>query len=456
MATFLFTTMPSNDLGLLTRSLPIGRELRARGHRVVCSNPARAPRRLIEEAGFENLLPDHPIFTFMGWPGLRSAVGALRGGPGRPAHRQLVALARALPLRRAPPADDVWGMDHAGAMLGMADAGFVRANVRGYLAHIEALAPDAVVDFWNPMAVLAARAAGRPVATVIQADAHPSSRGFVWWKAPPAPPPTCLPAVNRVAAELGLPPVSRLEELSVGALTIAVGSPETDPLPPGAGVEYVGTILWERAGAALPAWLDGLGRERPLVWVYSGNPRYRVSGDTLDSEVVLEATIEALAGEDLDVVLTTSHHALPARLARLPARFHHAAFLPGLAMARRADVLVHHGGYGSCQAGLEAGKPAVVVPTFSERESNARRLEALGAAVRVEVTRSGGRKAVSPGVLRDAVRRALTEPAIGRRARDLGDRLRGLGGAPRAAALIEGLLAPRGGGRTVVRSPALA
>jgi hypothetical protein len=32
MTTFLFTTLSTNDLGLLTRSLPIARELREQGH----------------------------------------------------------------------------------------------------------------------------------------------------------------------------------------------------------------------------------------------------------------------------------------------------------------------------------------------------------------------------------------------------------------------------------------
>jgi len=42
MTTFLFTTLPTNDLGLLTRSLPIARELREQGHTIVFCSPAKA------------------------------------------------------------------------------------------------------------------------------------------------------------------------------------------------------------------------------------------------------------------------------------------------------------------------------------------------------------------------------------------------------------------------------
>jgi UDP:flavonoid glycosyltransferase YjiC (YdhE family) len=55
MNRYLFTTLPSNDLGLLTRSLPIARELRNRGHQIAFCSPAKAPNKLISEAGFDNL-----------------------------------------------------------------------------------------------------------------------------------------------------------------------------------------------------------------------------------------------------------------------------------------------------------------------------------------------------------------------------------------------------------------
>ena len=94
-----------------------------------------------------------------------------------------------------------------------------------------------------------------------------------------------------------------------------------------------------------------------------------------------EASIAALRDEDVQVVLTTGHHALPQEMLPLPANFRHEAYLPGLAMAEQADLLIHHGGYGSCQTGLFMGKPAVIIPTFSERESNARRVAGVGAGL---------------------------------------------------------------------------
>ena len=62
MSRYLFTVLPSKDLGLLTRSLPIARELRNHGHDVAFCHPAEAPRKLIAQAGFENCLPNRPLY----------------------------------------------------------------------------------------------------------------------------------------------------------------------------------------------------------------------------------------------------------------------------------------------------------------------------------------------------------------------------------------------------------
>ena len=62
MQVFLFTTLPSNELGLLARSLPIAHDRAQRGHQVLLSSPAPAPGKVIAEAGFENLLPRYPLF----------------------------------------------------------------------------------------------------------------------------------------------------------------------------------------------------------------------------------------------------------------------------------------------------------------------------------------------------------------------------------------------------------
>jgi UDP:flavonoid glycosyltransferase YjiC (YdhE family) len=442
MTKFLFTTLPTNDLGLLTRSLPIAHELAEHGHAILFCSPAEAPSRLIAEAGFENLVPRHPIYDLMAVdPNLRGLVGLIASGQWRRRYGNLFSflskLIPALPIKSASNTPEVWNTDHAGALMGMLNEGFVRATSGALRELMVECGADVVVDFWNPFAVIAAQAIQKPLVTVIQADAHPASRGFIWWKAPPAGIPTPVSVVNKVLAEYGLAPISKLAELCVGDVTLVVGMPETDPLPANADVTYIGPILWQQPAATLPDWIGDLSRDRPLIWVYSGNPRYARAGESLDSIVVLHACIAALAGEDVHVVLTTGHHPLPKEVLPLPANFRHEPYVPGLAMAEQSDLLIHHGGYGSCQTGLYAGKPAIILPTFSERESNARRIAAVGAGVVVRVERAAGKKHVRAEELRATVKRVLSDPSFAENARRAGERLREYGGAVQAAQLIE-------------------
>jgi len=79
----------------------------------------------------------------------------------------------------------------------------------------------------------------------------------------------------------------------------------------------------------------------------------------------------------------------------------------------------------------------VIIPTYSERESNARRIAALGAGAIVSVEHASGGKQVRVEDLRATVRRVLTDPSFTANARRVGERLRAYGGAVHAAHLIE-------------------
>jgi UDP:flavonoid glycosyltransferase YjiC (YdhE family) len=441
---FLFTILPTNDLGLLTRSLPIAKELAERGHYVAFCNPEKAPKILIEEAGFDNLLPRHPFYSLnlddLSLRGLYRFVGSeqFKRDYGNILNylRELVSV---IPTKFAPRTAEIWSMDHGGAIAGMLSENFVRSNCDALKALMLDCRVDVVVDFWNPFACIAARAIQMPLVSVIQADAHPAGQGFIWWKEPPPDVPSPTPVLNRVLAGYNLPPIRKLEELSVGDLTLVMGTPETDPLPETADVTYVGSILWQEPGAELPDCVNALSRDKPVIWVYPGNPRYMPKGTPMDSMVVLQTCIEALADQDVQVVLTTGHHALPKEFLLLPANFRHAPFVPGLAMAERADLLIHHGGYGSCQTGLHTGTPAVIIPTFSERESNARRIAAAGAGdFIVPVEGKTKKRKVNADEMRAKVMRVLSDPSFAANAKRIGEKARAYGGAKQAARLIEG------------------
>jgi UDP:flavonoid glycosyltransferase YjiC (YdhE family) len=183
---------------------------------------------------------------------------------------------------------------------------------------------------------------------------------------------------------------------------------------------------------------DRLDAEKPIIWVYSGNPRYSKKVTALDSEVILLVCIEALAVLDVQVVLATGHHSIPEEYLPIPDNFHFAPYLPGLSLAERCNLMIHHGGYGSCQTGLFAGTPAVIFPTISERESNARRIASLGAGVCIppEVSATGDKK-VAGDPFKEQVMHVLRTPKLRKYAKKYREIIRSYGGAKKAVNLIE-------------------
>ena len=406
MAKFLFTMMLANDLGLPTRLVPIARSLADRGHEVAVFNPAPAPSKLIAEAGLHNLpMPSRPMPT---------------------------------PVMDLAQAGAAWDVEDFFAAL-CQDEETIRRELAVYLDVIRDFAPDVVVDSFGLLTSLAARILSVPLVTVLQGNIHPASDGFLWWiQDRPASLSSAAALVNKLAAENGVRPVERCADLMAGDLSLILGTPQTDPLPASANVQYVGPIVWQRSDSSLPEWVKRLNPETPIIWVYSGNPRYAPVPTPIDSIVVIRAAIAALKDAPVHVVLTTGFQDLPAEFGTLPPNFFHAPYLPGHSMAARCDLMVHHGGHGSVMTGLQAGTPAVIVPTITERESNARRLVALGAGeIVMPVTGPDGEKTIDSDELGAAVLRVLREPAYRQAAQRMSESMRQYGGAKDAADIVE-------------------
>ncbi len=437
---FLFTVLPTNDLGLLTRSLPIAKELANRGHTILFSHPAKVPGVVIAEAGFTNVAPKHPLYE-LAFAEL-SIQKLVRSPEFKKNYKSLAAflfeLVRSIPVKYASASAETWNMDHAFAMTGLLNANFIKAQCKAYLKVIEQSRPDVIVDFWNPIASIASTMAGIPLITVNQADALPGGSGFIWWKQKPAHIPTVTPAINKVLRSYGITPVKEIEELNVGGLTLITGMPETDPLKGDHDFHYIGSVLWQNPDVEIPQWLKNLPKDKPLIWIYPGNPSYGGKSKIFDSASMLVACYKALANQPFHVVLSLGHQHLSGALASPPENFQCVPFAPGLAMAERCDLMIHHGGYGSCQTGLISGTPALILPTFSERESNARRIKQMGAGEYI-LPQPGGIKSkyFDPNEVLEKTKVLLDAPRYKENAARYGYKLASYGGVAKAVRLIE-------------------
>lgn len=406
MARFLFTMILTDDIGVPTRCLPIALELARRGHTVAFCNPREAPAKLIEGAGLQNLPLDMS----------------------------------ARPSAFSPPTPDVWNFDHFLSVRGYVDEHFVRARVGAFMDLVQRFEADVVVDSWEPTACVAARACGRRLVTIIQADIHPTNMGFLWWKERPHDVPSPVAAFNAVLLDHGLARIATASELVVGDLTLCAGTPETDPVPDAPDVVHLGPMFSPQTRAPLPSWIDEFAEDRPLVAVYGGKPRYFGASvpSFADSIVVLQAAYAGLADQDVRVIVMGGYQAKSDELPPRPGNFREADFLPGLSLAKRSDLLVHHGGHSSCMTAAFAGTPALIVPTFSERESNARRLANLGVAnLLMPAADTSGAKRVNSTAFRDAVRVMLTEESHRKNAEALARRMADYAGPERVTQIAQ-------------------
>jgi MGT family glycosyltransferase len=231
-----------------------------------------------------------------------------------------------------------------------------------------------------------------------------------------------LPLLNAVRSELGLAPLAHLADFGRAAPRVLhyTAEPFEYPCPARpANVVSVGPLPWEPAAPA-PPWLEAI--DRPLVLV-TCSTEYQADGK------LVSAALEGLASEAVTIVATTA--AIDPAGFRPPPNAHIARFVPHGPVLARAACVVCHGGMGITQKALAAGVPVCVVPFGRDQLEVARHVEWAKAGVRLLP------RALTPARLRAAVY-ATRERSAG--AARVAAAFREAGGAPRAAAALEGLL----------------
>ncbi|WP_046425609.1 macrolide family glycosyltransferase [Streptomyces malaysiense] len=134
------------------------------------------------------------------------------------------------------------------------------------------------------------------------------------------------------------------------------------------------------------------------------------------------------------VVLQIGKYTDPLELGTVPPGVEVHSWVPQRAVLDRADAFVTHAGMGGCGEGLRAGVPMIAVPQAAEQFMNADRLVELGVARRIDTADA------TADALRAALLDLVGDPEVARRSALLSAEARAEGGTGRAADLIEELL----------------
>ena len=206
--------------------------------------------------------------------------------------------------------------------------------------------------------------------------------------------------LDAVRTELGAPPVRRIERAMLRAPLMLYMTSEPFEYPRSdwpQSVRMVGPGVWDPP-AKSAVWLEEISR--PLVLV-------TCSTEFQNDGKLVRAALEGLAGEDVEIVVTTAgvdpSSFTPPPNARIE------RFVPHRPVLERAACVVCHGGMGITQKALAAGVPVCVVPFGRDQFEVARHVEVADAGTRLPAGR------LRPDRLRAAVREAMTKKAGAKR-----------------------------------------
>lgn len=146
---------------------------------------------------------------------------------------------------------------------------------------------------------------------------------------------------------------------------------------------------------------------------------------------VLETIVAALRDEPLTLAVTVGRDRDPGELGVQPAHVHIARYIPQSLLLPHCRLVVCHGGHNTVLGALGAGVPVVIIPFAADQPLNARRCAAL------RVGRAVAPPALTPAVLRAAVRDVLDDPAYRANAARLQAELAALPGAEHGVRLLE-------------------
>lgn len=299
------------------------------------------------------------------------------------------------------------------------------ARIAAWRELMRAFRVDRVLADHSPIAIIAARAEGLPVAAggsgfMLPPLTRPFPCFQPWTRVDPEQlvrnEEQVLLELNCALEHLRLPPYPSLQHIFDSCTRLLLTYPELDHYDIPRNEPYLGVP--EFSHGAAPQWPPGTA---PKVLAY------------LRPHQNIEAMLQALSASRARVLL---------RIAEVEPERLRGYLRPGLAIvgsavdlrraAEECDAYINYAAYGNIVDMLLAGKPGVLWPDHLERSLVARRVEQMGAAV--VAPPQGGFDAGA------ALERALTDPALRRAAEGFAARYGGWDRAGLPALMAQRLL----------------
>ena len=137
--------------------------------------------------------------------------------------------------------------------------------------------------------------------------------------------------------------------------------------------KFLGPSIYERKESDF----NFAKKDRPVVYISLGT--------VLKGAVsFFQNCVDAFRDENIDVIISVGQQFNMRKLKNITPNIHIYKSVPQLKVLKMADVFVTHGGMNSVSEALAYGVPMVVIPFVSDQPVNARCMEKLGVAKRLE------------------------------------------------------------------------
>ena len=240
--------------------------------------------------------------------------------------------------------------------------------------------------------------------------------------------------INRIRKKFGLPPkrMAFLNSSLSPYLYLSFTSSDIEypihDLPP--QVHLVGPSVWSvPQNYKPPDWLRRFPQRRPAVYFTIGT--VESAYDRRFFSIVAEAVRSA---PEIEAVMTVCYDGSDIGDMAIPKNLRIERYVPNALIVPRVDLVVHHGGFSTTLDCLMNGKPSLVIPFEGDQNENGRRVSYLKAGYRLRY------KELTAEKLRNAIFKALADPWIAGRSKEIACSLGRQNGPETAADLVETLI----------------
>ena len=269
-------------------------------------------------------------------------------------------------------------------MIGYGNMEWVENKVDCLIDLLKEFSPDYIVSDLGILGCLAARIMKIPLIAINQSCYHPNVPGgrLVWWEENVDTHEPILEKLNAYLLKKGAKTLECFTEIFTGDLTIIPSFPEFDPIDnlKQYNTHYIGPVLWRTKSDDDEMIKRYFEENKTNIFCYTARFRDNV-GES--GKKIFEAIYEGAKNINANIIISTGSQADYKEALELIGKnmlnnVKIVDYVPLDIAYGMSDLVIHHGGHGSCLGQFYYGVPSIVVPTHREREYNARICNKMG------------------------------------------------------------------------------